>query len=54
MFKALVDATNYELKVRSTTKEPSNIGITPGQPVNQNESELPESKGIFPEKIKTR
>ena len=54
MFKALVDAANYELKVRSTTKEASIIGITPGEPLNQNDSELPDSKGIFPEKIKTR
>ena len=32
MFKALVDATTYELKVRSNSKEPSNIGITPSGP----------------------
>ena len=54
MFKALVDAANYEIKVRSTSKDPSNIGIIPGEPVNQNDSELQESKGIFPGKVKTR
>ena len=32
MFKALVDATNYEIRVRSNSKKTYKLGITPGEP----------------------
>ena len=48
MFKALCDATNYELRVRSNSKDLPNIGITPGGPIKPEDSELSDSDENYP------
>ena len=53
MFKALTDATNYEIRVRSNSKEPSNIAVTPGSTEKPLESESTDSNENFPLNFKT-